>query len=260
MSSKCGRSTRALGKRRLDLESLRPAEESGLLTIGSTVVFNHPLIRSAIYGNADDAERARAHAALAAAADAMNEPDRRAWHLAAATTEANEPVASTLVAAAESARLRGGVWAEAKAYERAARLTPQRRLRAQRLALAGDAAYRAGRLERADALLEEALDGDLELHESAWSQARRAYIRVERGELDEGLRLMVDGADRLEHVDPRAAATLLTNAATAVHHRLDIQAGARARGACLAACRRGSDGRPGFVSRRLVRAPVRRSS
>ena len=204
-----------------DLTSLTPAEESGLLTIGSTVDLP-PLVRSAIYGAADDAERTRAHAALAAAADAVNEPDRRAWHLAAATTEADEAVASMLVEAAESARRRGGVWAEAKAYERAARLTPRSGLRAQRLALAGDAAYRAGRLERADALLEEALDGDLELHEFARAQARRAYIRVERGELDEGLRLMVDGADRLEPVNPRAAATLLTNAATAVHHRLDI--------------------------------------
>jgi DNA-binding CsgD family transcriptional regulator len=114
------------------------------------------------------------------------------------------------------------VWAESKALERAARLTLDPGVRASRLARAGDAAYRAGRLERADALLEEAVTGGLEVDEFAWAQSRRAYIRVERGELEDALRLMVDGANRLEHVDPRAAATLLTNAATAVHHRLEI--------------------------------------
>ncbi|MFZ1879833.1 MAG: LuxR C-terminal-related transcriptional regulator [Gaiellaceae bacterium] len=211
--------TRALALLDLDASSLGPAETAGLITLGSTVGFSHPLVRSAVYGAAADGERNAAHRALAESAE---EPDRQAWHLASATRDPDETLASRLVDAAESARRSGGVWAEAKALERAARLTPDPSARARRLARAGDAAYRAGRLERADSLLEEAITGGLEADEFARAQARRAYIRVERGELDDALRLMIEGADQLEAADPNAAATLLTNAATAVHHRLEI--------------------------------------
>jgi DNA-binding CsgD family transcriptional regulator/tetratricopeptide (TPR) repeat protein len=106
--------------------------------------------------------------------------------------------------------------------ERAASLTLEPRIRAQRLARAGDAAYRAGRLERAEALFEQAVKGGLDVDELAHAQARRAYIRVERGELDEALRLIVGGANDLEPVNARAAATLLTNGATVLYHRLEI--------------------------------------
>jgi DNA-binding CsgD family transcriptional regulator/tetratricopeptide (TPR) repeat protein len=207
----------------LDSQSLKPAERAGLVTLASRVDFCHPLARSAIYGAAEQIDRSEAHGALAVAAGTAGEADRRAWHLAAAARGPDEQIASALVHAAESARHRGGSWSEAKALERAARLTPEPKLRARRLARAGDAAYRAGRLELADALLEEAVEGDLERHELAHAQARRAYIRVERGELDDALNMMIGGANELEPTAPRAAAILLTNAATAAdHHRLDI--------------------------------------
>src|SRR5215218_7387613 len=215
--------SRALGVLELDSQSLDPAEQAGLVTLSSSVDFCHPLARSAIYGAAEENDRREAHRALAVAAEAAGEADRHAWHLAGAANGPDEQIASALAGAAESARHRGGVWSEAKALERAARLTPEARLRARRLARAGDAAYRAGRAEVADALLAEAVEGDLELPELAHAQARRAYIRVERGEFDDALQLMIGGANELEPKDPRAAATLLTNAATAAdHHRLDI--------------------------------------
>src|SRR6266545_4437809 len=218
-----GALSRALAVLGLDTQSLEPAEQLGLVTLASSVDFCHPLARSAIYAAAEAIDRSEAHGALAFAADAAGEADRQAWHLAASARAPDEQIASALVDAAESARHRGGVWSEAKALERAARLTPEPRLRARRLARAGDAAYRAGRPELADALLEEAVEGDLELHELAHAQARRAYVRLERGELDEALDLMIGGANNLQAADPRSAATLLTNAATAAdHRRLDI--------------------------------------
>src|ERR687898_507341 len=214
---------RAFAILRLDSRSLAPAQEAGLVTLASSVAFCHPLVRSSIYGAAEWSTRHEVHNALAVAADALGQADRRAWHLAAAADAPDERIASALVATAASARTRGGVWSEARALERAARLTPGRRLRALRLASAGDAAYRAGRPERADALLQEAVEGELDLHEFARAQARRAYVRIERGELGQALDLMVAGAEKLAPCNPRAAATLLTNAATAAeHHRLDI--------------------------------------
>ena len=213
--------SRALEALQLDPMSLEPAEAAGLVTITSSVDFCHPLARSAIYGAAQENERRQVHLALADGADA-GETGRRAWHLAAAARAPDEEIASALLAAAESARQRGGVWAEASALERAARLTPEPRARASRLVRAGDAARRAGRHDRASALLEEAVAGDLDVEERAQAQAQRAFIRFEQGAYEEGLALMIDGANELEAADPGAAAILLTNAATIVQHRLDL--------------------------------------
>jgi DNA-binding CsgD family transcriptional regulator len=203
----------------LDRADLGPAEADSLITVGAMVDFCHPLARSAIYRTTQESDRIAAHRALAETAD---EVDRRAWHLAAATQEPDEEVASALVATAESARRRGGVWSEARALERAAQLTLDPRRRAKLLAGAGSAAYRAGRLDRAAGLLEEAVEGDLTHVEFAHAQARRAHICLDRGEFESALTLMVGGARQLELDDPHAAAILLTNAATAAQHQLEI--------------------------------------
>jgi DNA-binding CsgD family transcriptional regulator len=214
--------SRALGELDLEPASLEAPEAAGLIAVSSRVDFCHPLARSAIYAAAAEDERRAAHRALANGADGEDEGDRRAWHLAAAAGAPDEQVASALVEAAESARRRGGVWAEARALERAARLTPEPRRRARRLLRAGVAAHRAGHHERADALLEQAIAGGLGVRELAHAQERRAFIRLERGRYDDALALIIGGANRLEAIDRRAAAILLTNAATIVQHRLDI--------------------------------------
>src|SRR5919109_376432 len=171
---------------------------------------------------ADEAERSEAHGALAVAAEAAGESDRRAWHLAASTRVPDERIASALIEAAKSARSRGGVWSEARALERAARLTPDRRQRASRLLRAGVATRRAGRLERADMLLQEAAETGLDTRDRAYAQERRAFIMHEQGKMADALELMLGGAEEVEGEDPRAAATLLTNAATVLQHQLDI--------------------------------------
>jgi DNA-binding CsgD family transcriptional regulator/tetratricopeptide (TPR) repeat protein len=214
--------SRALAILGLDSQSLEPAERAGLVTLASSVDFCHPLARSAIYGAADESERSEAHGALAVAAETAGESDRRAWHLAASTRVPDERIASVLIEAAESARRRGGVWSEARALERAARLTPDAERRAQRFLHAGIAARRAGRMERADSLLQEAIEVGLETRERADAQERRAFIKHEQGKLAEALELMLGGAEEVEGNDPRAAARVLTNAATVVQHQLDI--------------------------------------
>src|SRR6185436_5480406 len=86
------------------------AEAAGLVTIGTRVVFRHPLVRSAIYNAGSIHDRQRVHGALAGATDATD-PDRRAWHRAASSSGPDEEVAADLERSAGRALDRGGVGA-----------------------------------------------------------------------------------------------------------------------------------------------------
>jgi DNA-binding CsgD family transcriptional regulator/tetratricopeptide (TPR) repeat protein len=123
--------------------TLEPAERIGLIKIDrSGLRFSHPLVRSAIYHAAPFAQRAAAHRRLASALH--DQPDRRAWHLAAAALHPDEEVASLLEATATQAQRRGGAAAAALAMERAAELSPDPEDQARRLVAAASAAVPTG--------------------------------------------------------------------------------------------------------------------
>ena len=134
-------------------DAATPAAEAGLLETFPTVHFHHPLVRSAVYGAAPVEERRAAHRALAAVTDADTEPDRRAWHLAAAATGPDEEIAAELERSAGRAQIRGGMAAAAAFLERAAELTPDRERQGMRLLFAAGAHLSAGAHDRAEDLL-----------------------------------------------------------------------------------------------------------
>jgi DNA-binding CsgD family transcriptional regulator len=160
-----------------DARALVPAEQQGLVKVDRTgLQFSHPLVRSAIYHSAPFAQRAAAHRQLAQALH--DQPDRRAWHLAAAALQPDEHVASLLEATATQAQHRGGAAAMALAMERAAELSPHPEDQARRLVAAASAAVPTGQGDWVQDLATRALavtaNPELRLtarHDAAWALA-----------------------------------------------------------------------------------------
>ncbi|HEV3295642.1 MAG TPA: AAA family ATPase, partial [Streptosporangiaceae bacterium] len=160
-----------------DARALTPAEQLGLVKVDRTgLQFSHPLVRSAIYHSAPFAQRAAAHRQLASALH--DQPDRRAWHLAAAAVKPDEQVASLLEATAAQAQYRGGAAAAALAMERAAELSPNPEDQARRLVAAASAAVPTGQGDWVQELARRALtvtaDPEMRLaarHDAGWALA-----------------------------------------------------------------------------------------
>ena len=137
----------------LEARALEPAEQAGIVSVaGDQIMFGHPLARSATYRGAAFAQRQRVHKALADACG-QEEPDRRAWHHAAAALAPNEEVARELESTARRAQLRSGQAAASAALERAAQLSGDGAAKAVRLVAAAEAAWSRPRLARPGKLL-----------------------------------------------------------------------------------------------------------
>ena len=207
------RAARAFGAYLSDLD---PAERAGLITLDAGVLlFRHPLVRAAAYRCGTAVQRLAAHRALASTLDRSDAADRRAWHLATATTEPDETVAAELAHCAERARHRAGYAAVAAAYERAAELTPDPASRAARLAAAAHAAAEAGRLGRAEAL-GAAAGAAIEDPVTRAGLARlRAWAEFEHGSARVAGRIYLEGAALAGDQTPEVAVPMLVDAALA---------------------------------------------
>jgi DNA-binding CsgD family transcriptional regulator len=145
------------------------AGAAGLVQIdGYHLRFHHPLMRSAIYQAMSLGERQAAHAAVAAT---LNDPDRRAWHQAAATVGTDERIAADLEAAAARAEQHGALIVAMQALNRAAQLAEDPARRGNRLVRAAYLANVLGRHSDVIRLLEEINDQELrpvDRLEAAW--------------------------------------------------------------------------------------------
>ena len=196
------RASAGLGLRPEDVDL---AVQADALVVGARVGFRHPLVRSAVYRAASPEDRRRVHAALADAMSTDRDPDRRAWHRAAATLQPDEAVAADLERSAARARTRGGAAAAAAFLERAADLSPAPVRRAQRLIAAAEAKHDAGAPEAALRLLDNARDHPLTaLQEALIARLRvRAEYALRRDR--SGPRLLLSAAQGLEGLDPPLA-------------------------------------------------------
>ncbi|MFJ1745136.1 ATP-binding protein [Streptomyces sp. NPDC088116] len=129
-----------------------PAEEAGLVRrTGGRLRSSHALSRIAIYQAAPAEERQAAHLELAELFRGQD-PDRYAWHLAAATSGLSARVSAELESSADRARHRSGYAAAAHLLERAADLHPDRGESTRLLAAAAGTAVLTGRLRSVERL------------------------------------------------------------------------------------------------------------
>ncbi|SFR90091.1 regulatory protein, luxR family [Microbacterium sp. cf046] len=209
----------------LDVARLEEAEDLGLIVVrGGTVVFRHPLLRSATYSGASAQDRRAAHRA---AAEATADADRRAWHLAETIWHPDTQIAALLAGAGEHAVQRAAYSVASAAFERSARMSPDAAERSSRLLRAADAAWTAGMQDRALVLLDQ-LTRDAEpaagvpidpTHVRALEL--RAAIAARSGSLREALEILLAAADLAPRPDD--VAILLADAVHATYYLGDAR-------------------------------------
>ena len=138
------------------------AETAGLVELGATVRFRHPLVRSAAYNAAAGKDRRRVHRALSVIADKMQLAELEAWHAAKATLGTDEDVAQRLEQVADAAAGRGGFASRARVMVQASALTPPGPRRYARLVRAAEAALAAGTAQLVKDLMDEVDDEELD--------------------------------------------------------------------------------------------------
>jgi DNA-binding CsgD family transcriptional regulator len=189
---------------------LDAAERADLIRVsGGRIEFRHPLVRSALWEASTLNERQAAHTELAQALTGENNADRRVWHQAMATLDADEEVAAALEASARRSQARAAHASAATALLRAAELSIDEQRRARRIAAAGQAAWDAGQPDRARQAIAQALplaDGEL--------KARLLFlggvIEARCGSLPKALPQLLEAADLT--ADPSLLLEILTQA------------------------------------------------
>ena len=177
----------------------------GLLSVDERVTFRHPLVRSAVYRAASPDERRVVHSALAAAIDAVAEPDRHAWHRAAATTGPDEAVAAELESAAERVRARGGLAAAAAFLQRSAALTTEAGRRDGRAISAARTSMDAGDFADARRLLTTLRSRPLSEPHDVEAELLQGQLAFAAGPGRDAPALLLSAARRLEALDIDAA-------------------------------------------------------
>ncbi|MGB4777144.1 AAA family ATPase [Microbacterium sp.] len=175
-----------------------PVEQAGLVQLRDTVQFRHPLVRSAVYTSASDADRRSVHRALAMRAEADGYEEVAVWHAAAAAESPAAEVAERLIALAQRAGIRGGHASKARLLARAADMTSGRDARNVLLIDAAEAASTAGMMRLARELTvtidTESLDS-VSRGRLLVIRAMAAQFLADRAGLDEARMMLLRAAD-----------------------------------------------------------------
>jgi DNA-binding CsgD family transcriptional regulator len=206
---------------RLGIDIAAVHTTDGLLTIEESVRFRHPLVRSAVYRSAPADQRRNVHLALAEATDEEVDPDRRAWHLAAAARAPDEAVARELERCAGRARARGGVAAAAAFLQRALRLTADAGRRTERALAAAELSFQSGWLDTTQRLLAVVESYPLDGFQTARAALVRGHLALVLNYGKDAPLLLLEAARQLEGFDLELAReaylTAYASATSAAH-------------------------------------------
>ncbi|SDS73610.1 regulatory protein, luxR family [Streptomyces sp. TLI_053] len=193
--------------------ALEPAIAAGLVRIDRfRIDFTHPLLRSAVLASALFADRLAAHGALARTLD--EQPDRQAWHRAAAGGRPDEAVARQLVRAALGARERGAAAVALTALERATALSESPSGSVARLLDAAELCFELGQADRVSALLQQAESLGPDVRERARVVLLREWLESESDTSTSRIHLLIATAEQAAGAgDPELALRLLRVAA-----------------------------------------------
>jgi DNA-binding CsgD family transcriptional regulator/tetratricopeptide (TPR) repeat protein len=183
-----------LGGAEVRLDAAVPAEGAGLASItDGSIIFRHPLVRSALYQSASAGRRRQVHAALAAVL--TDDPDRRLWHGAASTAEPDETIAREVELLSVRLARRGAIGVAVAAARRAAALSADSARRCSRLLRAADLAFEAGEPDLLQRLVREAG----QLNPDSEQRARLTWLRNTFADTVPGdqsqMRSLVDAAE-----------------------------------------------------------------
>jgi DNA-binding CsgD family transcriptional regulator/tetratricopeptide (TPR) repeat protein len=173
-------------------DALAEASSAGILDVSGDIVrFSHPLLSSVHYETAPRGSRQRIHRELASAAE---DSDERVRHLALASDEPDEAVASELEHAARRADRRGALAAAAELAELSlARTEDWSDRRVERTLLAADFHYALGRPSYARTLLDRALERTEEANQRAELLLKGSLIAAEEEGVEPSLALVREG-------------------------------------------------------------------
>jgi DNA-binding CsgD family transcriptional regulator len=188
--------------------ALEAAADADVATVGaqSVVAFTHPLLASAMYDDAQPADRRNAHRVLA---DALEDPVERARHRARSITAPDEAIAAELERAADVSRDRGAQVLAGELLEGAALATPagvSTAVSLGRWLRAVDCYIAAGDAVAAQA----ALDNGSGLAEVPEQQAQVLVRRLKLVDHYSGVRAIAEEAVRLAPHGSEVRAEILT--------------------------------------------------
>jgi DNA-binding CsgD family transcriptional regulator len=186
------------------LDDLVAAEVAGLVQVDPDhprLAFRHPLIRSAVVELATNAQRREAHRELARLLG--DQPDRKAWHLGAATLGLDESVAQLLEEAARRILRRGDAVGAIAFLTRASELSPAGPDQARRLSEAAYvAADVAGEIRDLPRLLDAARRADPNVGGSLETAVAAHFALLNGdGDVDTAHRLLVGAIQEHRTVD-----------------------------------------------------------
>ncbi len=193
-------------------EDFAAVEAAGLLrfSLQGRYVLRTSLLRTVLLQQAAPDSRTAVHRTLGRLLREAGQEDRGSWHLSLAVSGQDAELAEALERVAARAGARGGHAGASAAYERAARLNPDRTAAARCLLLAAEAALDAAESDRAEALAVRAG----EWAEEPYARAVLAWVRATahfwRGSYPDAYRLLLTAAE--SEITPPDAARLLLQA------------------------------------------------